>query len=252
MGRVENKTAIVTGSAQGIGATYATALTREGARVDLVDNLDPSPMAATIREIGGQALGIHADISATVAVDDMVRQTVDAFGHIDILINNPAILGSLKMQSFLDISVAKWDQLMRVKFPLVTPGASIHDNARRGVVYNQSRGRQNHTVPRVVRRMRTSSGRESLLTGQFLRGPSSTVGAWPIGRDPRLHAVRIVVHRSFLLILKRRIDLIFERLAGKKPAHIFEHVIERLGNVDIRVVGRAVRRDDHIRRMPER
>ena len=53
MGRVENKTAIVTGSAQGIGATYATALAREGARVVLVEILDPSPMAATIREIGG-------------------------------------------------------------------------------------------------------------------------------------------------------------------------------------------------------
>ena len=45
---------------------------------------------STIREIGGQALGIQADISDTVAVDDMVRQTVDAFGNIDILINNAA------------------------------------------------------------------------------------------------------------------------------------------------------------------
>ena len=90
MGRVENKTAIVTGSAQGIGATYATTFAREGARVFLVEILDPSPMAATIREIGGQALGIHADISDTVAVDDMVRHTVNAFGNIDILINNAA------------------------------------------------------------------------------------------------------------------------------------------------------------------
>jgi NAD(P)-dependent dehydrogenase (short-subunit alcohol dehydrogenase family) len=114
MARLESKTAIVTGSAQGIGATYAEALAGEGARVVVVDIADPSPVIGTIERAGGQAIGIHADISDPDAVADMVRQSVSAFGQIDILVNNAAILSSLKMKPFEDITVEEWDALMRV------------------------------------------------------------------------------------------------------------------------------------------
>ncbi len=114
MGRLENKTAIVTGSAQGIGATYARALAREGASVVVVDIDDPLPVSEHIRGTGGQAIGIRADITDPDAVADIVRQSVSAFGQIDILINNAAILNSLKMKPFEDIPVEEWDALMRV------------------------------------------------------------------------------------------------------------------------------------------
>jgi NAD(P)-dependent dehydrogenase (short-subunit alcohol dehydrogenase family) len=114
MGRVEGKTAIVTGSAQGIGATYAKALAGEGARVVVVDIVDPAPVAETILETGGEAMGVHGDISEPSTVADMVRRTMETYGRIDILVNNAAILNSLKMKPFEEIPVAEWDTLMRV------------------------------------------------------------------------------------------------------------------------------------------
>ena len=114
MGRLDGKTAIVTGSAQGIGATYALALAREGAAVVVVDIDDPSTTVDGVRQAGSEALGIRADISDGDAVTDVMRQSISAFGQVDILINNAAILNSLKMKAFEDIPVAEWDALMRV------------------------------------------------------------------------------------------------------------------------------------------
>ena len=114
MARLDGKTAIVTGSAQGIGAAYAAALAGEGARVVVADIADPSPLINAIERAGGQAIGIRADISDPDAVADMVRQTLGAYGQIDVLVNNAAILGSLKMKPFEDITVDEWDALMRV------------------------------------------------------------------------------------------------------------------------------------------
>ncbi len=98
MGRLENKTAIVTGAAMGIGLGIARILAREGAAVSLFD-VDDEVLAAT-REVGGAAafiVDIRDGVALRAAVDDVVTQ----FGRVDILVNNAGIL---RVVPFLEMS----------------------------------------------------------------------------------------------------------------------------------------------------
>jgi len=114
MGRLEGDVAIVTGAAQGIGAAYARAMAREGARVVAADIVDPAPLVREIVAAGGEALGIVADVTDATAVDNLVARTVERFGRIDSLVNNAALFGTLKHARFEDIPEAEWDAVMRV------------------------------------------------------------------------------------------------------------------------------------------
>ena len=92
---LEGKVAIVTGSARNIGRRTAMELADAGAAVvinavsarDLCDEV-----AGEIEEAGGKAIPVLADITKQEDVDRMTKTTIDAFGGIDILINNAAIL----------------------------------------------------------------------------------------------------------------------------------------------------------------
>ena len=116
MSKLENKVAIVTGAAQGIGAVYAKALAAEGAKVVLTDMLDCTPVASEIEAASktSETLTLMTDVSDEVATQDMVDKTVARFGRVDILVNNAAIFGALVPGPFEDIDVAEWDKLMAV------------------------------------------------------------------------------------------------------------------------------------------
>ncbi len=114
MGRLDDRVAIVTGAAQGIGAAYASGMAAEGARIVVNDISDPSALVAKITEAGGKAIGIVADVSDQGEVDAMVRQTVETFGKVDVLVNNAALFGHLAMSKFEDIPEDEWDAVMRV------------------------------------------------------------------------------------------------------------------------------------------
>ncbi len=114
MARLDGDVAIVTGAAQGIGAAYARGLAQEGARVVVNDVADPAGVVAEIEAAGGEALGITADVTDQEAVDAMVRQTVETWGKIDILVNNAALFGHIQMSGFEDIPEAEWDAVLRV------------------------------------------------------------------------------------------------------------------------------------------
>jgi NAD(P)-dependent dehydrogenase (short-subunit alcohol dehydrogenase family) len=89
-GRFENKAAIVTGAARGIGAATAARLASEGARVLWVDR-EPS-VAAAAAASGGEALCL--DLAAPEAGQKVVEAALAAFGRLDILVNNAGITGS--------------------------------------------------------------------------------------------------------------------------------------------------------------
>ncbi len=118
MGRLTGRVAIVTGAAQGIGAAYARALAAEGAKVVIADVVDGEALAAEIRaasgNTGGDAIALTTDVSDEAACRDMVRETVERFGKLDILVNNAAIFSNIQRKPFLEIEVAEWDALMAV------------------------------------------------------------------------------------------------------------------------------------------
>lgn len=114
MSLFDGDVAIITGAAQGLGAAYATAMAREGARVVAADVLDPEPVAASIAAAGGTAMGIVADVADADSVAALAQRTVDEFGRIDVLVNNAALFGNLAHTRFEDIEEAEWDAVMRV------------------------------------------------------------------------------------------------------------------------------------------
>jgi NAD(P)-dependent dehydrogenase (short-subunit alcohol dehydrogenase family) len=114
MGTLDGRVAVITGAAQGLGATYARALAREGAAVVVADVRDGSGVVAEIERGGGRALDVRTDVSDEAAVAAMVAAAVARFGRIDILINNAAALEGLAHVGIAEASVAEWDRVMAV------------------------------------------------------------------------------------------------------------------------------------------
>jgi NAD(P)-dependent dehydrogenase (short-subunit alcohol dehydrogenase family) len=112
--RLAGKVAVVTGAAQGIGRTYAMALAASGAKVCVSDVQMPDATVAEITKNGGEAFGMAADITDAASLDAMMGEVKRRFGRLDVLINNAALFGALKMCDFSEISVAEWDKVMTV------------------------------------------------------------------------------------------------------------------------------------------
>ncbi|MEX2454293.1 MAG: glucose 1-dehydrogenase [Rhodospirillaceae bacterium] len=113
-GRVQDRVCIVTGAAQGIGATYAKALAAEGAKLVVSDIDDATATAAAIEAAGGAALAIRNDVSDWDSCSELAAKAVEAFGRIDVLVNNAAIFGKLDRASIDEISPELFDRVMRV------------------------------------------------------------------------------------------------------------------------------------------
>ena len=110
--RFNDKVAIVTGAAQGIGAAYATALAAEGAAVVVAD-LNEEAGAKTVAEIeadGGRALFVRTDVSDAASAEACAQATVEAFGGIDLLVNNAAIYGDMAFDLLISVD---WDYYRR-------------------------------------------------------------------------------------------------------------------------------------------
>jgi NAD(P)-dependent dehydrogenase (short-subunit alcohol dehydrogenase family) len=114
--RLENKVAIVTGAAQGIGRTYARALAAEGARVAVVDRKveKGQQVCEEIRAAGGLATFIRTDIASEAEIRAMATAVYDAFGGIDILVNNAAIYENIERHSLMEVPLEYWDHFFRV------------------------------------------------------------------------------------------------------------------------------------------
>ena len=137
-GKLQHKTALITGAGRGIGRAIAERFAREGARVAVAD-IDPNTANATATAIGPEALGLAMDVSSKAAVLAGTAQVLDEFGQLDILVNNA---GYLVYTTFESCSEENWDRMVDInmKGPFLCAQAVIpHMKARRqGAIINMT------------------------------------------------------------------------------------------------------------------
>jgi NAD(P)-dependent dehydrogenase (short-subunit alcohol dehydrogenase family) len=111
--KLKDKVGIVTGAAGGIGKGVAEVFCREGAKVVLVDWSEElgSASAAEIRKSGGDCFFVKCDVSSEEQVKNVVQKTLDAYGRIDVLVNNAGV-GTYT--SVLDTTSESWDRCLAI------------------------------------------------------------------------------------------------------------------------------------------
>lgn len=114
MGRLDGKSAVVTGAAQGIGALMALALAKEGANVLVTDVQDTAKAVKAITDAGGSARGLKVDITSNEDLASMVETAKSAFGGLDIMVNNASIFATITPKPFFEIDDDEFDLIMRV------------------------------------------------------------------------------------------------------------------------------------------
>jgi 3-oxoacyl-[acyl-carrier protein] reductase len=175
--RLKDRVAIVTGAARGIGQEYCLALAREGANVVAADLLSCEETAAQVQGAGGKALAVTVDVTSDQSTQTMTTQTLHRFGRIDILVNNAALYGGLKVTPFEQIPEPEWDQVMAVNVKgiwlcckAVLP---VMKQQGKGKIINISSGTIWHGTPFLLHYV-TSKGAVFALTRALARELSGT------------------------------------------------------------------------------
>ncbi len=111
--RLNGKVALVSGAANGMGQSEALIFAREGAKVAVADLLETEgrQVADKIKAAGGQAIFIKLDVGNEAEWEKAIKATVDAFGKLDVLVNNAGISGTFDPDT---LSTSAWDKLMEI------------------------------------------------------------------------------------------------------------------------------------------
>ncbi len=151
MGKLQGKVAIVTGASRGIGKFIADRFAKEGAKVvcsartmkegehQLEGSLETT--VAGIKKAGGEAIAVAADVSSEAACENLVKQTRDRYGPVDVLVNNAALTYFIPIKDF---EVKRWMRSFAVNFhgPFMLSRLALQDMIprRSGAIVNISSG----------------------------------------------------------------------------------------------------------------
>lgn len=131
--RLENKVAIITGAATGIGKAIALRFAKEGAAVciDYVGHQEPGSVIQEIEQGGGKAIAVAADVTQPDQVANLVNQVVQKFGKLDIFVNNAGIEFKHPITEF---PADEWDKVIAVdlKGPFLCIQASARQMIQQG------------------------------------------------------------------------------------------------------------------------
>ncbi len=124
MGLLDGKTAIITGSARGIGRATAELFLQEGAQV-VINDIDGDVAEQTSSELDGETIAVSGDLTKEGACDDLVAKAVDSFGKLDIVVNNAGYtwdgmvhkMSDDQFQAMLDIHTVVPFRMIRAAAP---------------------------------------------------------------------------------------------------------------------------------------
>lgn len=114
--QLAGKTVIITGAAGGLGRAFALGFAKEGANLVIAD-MNAAGAAETVALVeaeGAKAIAVSVNVADKASCEAMVQSTLDAFGSVDVLINNAAIYATLERSDFWDIDPDEWDKVMAV------------------------------------------------------------------------------------------------------------------------------------------
>jgi 3-oxoacyl-[acyl-carrier protein] reductase len=113
-GQLEDKVAVITGAARGLGREYALRLAAEGAAIVAGDVRNCTDTIADIINEGGRALGVTLDVTDMESCTAMADAAMAEYGNIDVLVNNAALYGGLTGGRFEKLDPKEWQQVMDV------------------------------------------------------------------------------------------------------------------------------------------
>jgi 3-oxoacyl-[acyl-carrier protein] reductase len=146
--RLQDKVAIITGAAHGIGKAYARRFAEEGAHVVVAD-IDAEGGEATVKALtdgGGSAWARATDVRDYASVEGLIRQTVEKFGCVDVLLNNAAIYVTQRLWKgpVEELALEEWDRVIEVNlkgvFLCSRAAIPIMKRQRRGKIINIASG----------------------------------------------------------------------------------------------------------------
>lgn len=125
MGRVQDKVALITGAASGIGLATAKLMAKEGAKVVIADfNIEGAKeVAAEIKAEGGEATAVFLDAGQEDSIKEAVEFTVNTYGTITVLYNNVGLTNLKKDLDVVNIDLDEWDRLMNINLKSVLLGS---------------------------------------------------------------------------------------------------------------------------------
>jgi 3-hydroxybutyrate dehydrogenase len=177
--RLNDKVAIITGAASGIGKDIAIVFAREGAKVAIAD-LNQKAADATAREIdpeGKRAIGVAMDVTDEQQVEAGTAKVIEAFGALDILVSNAGIQ---IVAPLVDFEFAKWKKLLAIHLD----GAFLTTRAALRQMYKQRSGS-------VIYMGSAHSKEASVLKGPYVTAKHGLIGlAKVVAKEGAEHGVR--------------------------------------------------------------
>jgi 3-hydroxybutyrate dehydrogenase len=175
--KLENKVALVTGAASGLGRHIASRYAQEGARVVVAD-VNEALAKAAAAELPGGAIGIAMDVTSEEAVGQGVAAAVDAFGGVDVLVSNAGIQIVHPLEEF---SYAEWKRMMAIHLD----GAFLTTRACLPHMYRAGRGGS------IIYMGSVHSKLASPLKAPYVTAKHGLIGlAKAVAREGAAHGVR--------------------------------------------------------------